>query len=168
MSQNKLIIGGVVLTLLIVVGSYFIVFPPGKSSSQATVLSYSTNDKERPKIEIKSTSFDLGAVKVSEQKSAVFTVKNVGKKPLQFTDISSSCMCTFGQIVVDGKKSPEFGMHAQGDYSGAVDSGKTAQVRVIYRPYEMPVYGPVEREVYMSTNDPENPKLTFKVTANVK
>jgi len=32
----------------------------------------------------------------------------------------------------------------------------------------MPVYGIIEREVYVSTNDPENPKLVFKVKATVK
>ena len=59
-------------------------------------------------------------------------------------------------------------MHAKSDDVIEIAPGKQALVRVIYVPSIMPVYGSVEREVYLNTNDPNSPKLTFKVIANVK
>lgn len=167
MSSKSLIIGSVVFSLLVLVGSYFLIFG-GKQSTAKQVISYSVNDKERPKAEVKNNFSDMGQMKVSQQKAVDFIVKNVGQKPLQLFNISSSCGCTVGQVVINGEESEEFGMHSQSDYVGEVAPGNQAIVRVIYRPYVMPVYGPVEREVYVSTNDPEKKKLVFKVKAFVK
>ncbi len=49
-------------------------------------------------------------------------------------------------------------MHAQSGYVTEVAPGDTATVRVIYKPSLMPVYGLVEREVYITTNDPDRQK----------
>lgn len=167
MSRNyQWFIGGSILLAIVLFGSYFAI----KKSAPPTVAvnSYTAGDKEKPKVEIGETSFDLGEMKVSEEKSAEFTFKNVGAKPLQLYDISSSCGCTVGQIVYRGKTSKEFGMHAVGSFDQVIAPGATAVVKVIYRPYVMPVYGAVDREVYLSTNDPAQPKLVFKVKAFVK
>ena len=107
-------------------------------------------------------------MKVSDDKSANFKIKNIGQKPLQLSNISSSCNCTFGQVIINGKESDVFGMHNVSDFAGEILPGKEAIIKVTYRPSIMLVYGAVEREVYVSTNDPENPKLIFKVKANVK
>lgn len=77
-------------------------------------------------------------------------------------------MCTVGQVIYQEKASQEFGMHSQSNYVAEIAPGKEATIKVTYRPYLMPVYGYVEREVYMATNDPLNSKLVFKVTATVQ
>ena len=59
-------------------------------------------------------------------------------------------------------------MHTQSGYVTEIASGETATVRLTYRPASMPVYGLVEREVYVTTNDPANEKLIFSITAKVK
>lgn len=166
MKSRTLIIGGVIFSLVILVSSYF--FLAGGQNQTVKIASYTTQDKERPKAEVKSSFSDMGTIKVSEQKEAEFTIKNVGSKPLQLSNISSSCGCTVGQVVYDGKTSQEFGMHSQSDLVAEVAPQKTAKLKVTYRPYVMPVYGVVEREVYVSTNDPDNPKLVFKVKAYVR
>lgn len=166
MNSKILIIGLVLFSLLAIGGSYF--FLVNGQKSQISVISYSLSDKERPKIEVKTTYFDLGSMKVSDDRSASFKIKNIGQKPLQFTNISSSCNCTFGQVVIDGRESELFGMHNISDFAGEILPDKEAAIKVTYRPSIMPVYGTIEREVYVSTNDPENPKLVFKVKANVK
>lgn len=166
MSSRTLIIAVAIFSVVVVVGSYFLV--AGGGTSAAKIVSYSTTDKEKPKVEVKTMFSDMGNIKVSEQKETVFIIKNIGQKPLQLSNISSSCNCTTGQVVIDGKASLEFGMHAQGDLAGEISPGKEGAVKVIYRPFVMPVYGMVEREVYVTTNDPENPKLVFKVKAYVK
>lgn len=165
MNSKILIIGLIIFSLAAIGGSYF--FLSSGQKSQPVITSYSLNDKERPKVEAKITFFDLGKMKVSEDKSANFKIKNIGQKPLQLSNVSSSCNCTFGQVVIDGKESDVFGMHNVSDFAGEIPPGKEAIIKVIYRPSIMPVYGAVEREVYVSTNDPENPKLIFKVKATV-
>lgn len=163
--DKKIVLGTIALSVVIIVG---FVLLAGKSDSQTKVASYQVSDKERPKVEMEKTFADLGIMKVSEEKAVDFTVKNVGNRPLQLSKVSSSCGCTLGQIIINGKKSPEFGMHSKSTYMAELATGKEATVRAIYRPYIMPVYGVVEREVYVQTNDPANPKLIFKVKANVQ
>jgi hypothetical protein len=161
-----LVIGIILFSLVAVIGSYFFLVSGQKMVPAIT--SYAISDKERPKVEVKTTSADLGKMKVSDDKSANFKIKNIGQKSLQLSNVNSSCNCTFGQIVIDGKESELFGMHNISDFAGEILPGKEATIKVTYRPSIMPVYGVIEREVYVNTNDPENPKLTFKVKANVK
>lgn len=168
MNTKTIIVLLIIFSALVLGGSYFFLSSSNNKSS-VEVASYSVNDKQRPQAQVKSSSADLGEMKVSDTKSQDFTVKNVGEKPLRLSNISSSCGCTTGQIIIDGKESAEFGMHSgQSDYAAVVEPGKTAIVRLTYRPYQMPVYGKVEREVYVETNDPENSKLVFKAQAFVK
>lgn len=167
MTKSILFIGGIV-TIAILLGSYFLLVPGGTSSPDVKEVSYTINSPDRPKAQIMSTIADLGEMKVSQQKEALFIVQNIGQKPLQLSKISSSCGCTVVKILYEGKESGEFGMHAIGNAIFEVAPQKEAQIKVIYRPYVMPVYGKVDREAYVSTNDPENPKLVFKVEAFVK
>ena len=59
-------------------------------------------------------------------------------------------------------------MHKQSGYVTDVFPGDTANVKVIYNPSIMPVYGNVSRDVYISTNDPDNPKITFTIKTSVR
>lgn len=166
MNPKIVITSVVVFSLVILFGSYFVLSKT--SSPEVKVASYTSTDKEKPVVEAKSTFFDMGKIKVADQKTAVFTVRNIGSKPLQLYDISSSCGCTVGQVSYQGKQSKEFGMHSVGSFDQMIAPQTEAKIKVIYRPYVMPVYGNVEREVYISTNDPQNPKLVFKVKAFVQ
>jgi len=143
------------------------VFSSGKNPSLAAA-SFSAQDDDRPKAETTQTFFDLGEIKVSDVKQEDFSLKNIGNKPLQILNINSSCNCTFGQVIYKDLITKEYGMHAQSGYVTEVAPGDTATVRVIYKPSLMPVYGLVEREVYITTNDPDRQKLVFSVKAKVK
>lgn len=164
--SKALVIGLIIFSLVAIIGSYF--FLVSGQKQQVPIISYSLDDKEKPKVEAKTTFFDLGTMKVSEDKFANFKIKNIGQKSLQLSNINSSCNCTFGQVVINGKESEVFGMHNVSDFAGEILPGKEAIIKVTYRPSIMPVYGAIEREVYVNTNDPKNPKLTFKVKATVK
>lgn len=165
MKKIALILMGVFLLIGFLYGVYYLTNP--QSQPEKKIVFYKQEDKEKPKIEIKNSFIDLGKMKVSEEKKGEFIIKNIGQKPLQLFNITSSCGCTLGQIEIEGKFSDVFGMHSRSDWIGEVKPEKTARVWVIYRPFVMPVYGKVEREVYVSTNDPENPKLVFRVEAIV-
>lgn len=166
--MSKFTIFSVVLTLVLI--GAFVIFASSSNSKQGIVSSsnYSKDSKQKPTAVAPKTSEDLGKMKVSDEKYADFLLENKGNRPLQITRITSSCNCTFGKILYEGKESEEYGMHSRGlGVAGEIAPGKTATVRVIYRPFIMPVYGFIEREVYIETNDPSNSNLTFKVTATV-
>lgn len=164
-TSKTLIIGIIIFSVAVIGSSYYLLV--GGQKPQAQIISYSVSDKEKPKAEVKTTFADLGKMKVSDDKSANFKIKNIGQKPLQLSNLSSDCGCTFGQVVIDEKESELFGMHNTSDFAGEILPGKIGTIKVIYRPFIMPVYGQIERAVFVSTNDPENPKLVFKVKAIV-
>ncbi|MBI3619679.1 DUF1573 domain-containing protein [Candidatus Roizmanbacteria bacterium] len=166
MSTRNIIIGLLLFSVIFVGGGYLLF--AGENKAEVKVVTYSFRDKDRPAAEVEKTLVDLGNIRVSDQKVATFTIKNVGTRPLQISRMSSSCHCTVGQFLYQGKSSGEYGMSSVSDTFPAVATNTEATVKVIYRPYIMPVYGPVEREVYVMTNDPSKPKIIFQVTANVK
>jgi hypothetical protein len=162
----KVIVISLFGVVIFIIGIAF-VFTRGKTPSPAKA-GYSAENSDRPKVEVSGTFFDLGEMKVSDVGKKDFELKNTGTKPLQILNINSSCGCTVGQLIYQGNESKEYGMHAQSGYVAEVAPGDTATIRVIYRPAVMPVYGPVERDVYVTTNDPDNSKLIFRVKAVVK
>lgn len=161
------IIGGLTIFVIILI-VVFSINEQKQVSGGVNIASYSATDSDRPKAKTDSTFFDLGKMSVKDEKTAEFIIENTGSKPLQLYKISSSCDCTFGRLDIEGNKSPELGMHARNSWTGTIEQGKKAVVSVIYRPSIMPVSGIVTRDVYVQTNDPENPKLTFTVKADVE
>lgn len=129
---------------------------------------YTKENLDRPKAEVKENLIDIGEMKVNEIKEVSFSLKNIGNKPLQILNINSSCNCTFGKIIYKDIETKQFGMHKQSGYVTDIAPNDTATVKVIYNPSIMPVYGPISRDVYVSTNDPENSKLTFTIKTIVK
>lgn len=166
--NNKIIIGSIIVSGLILILGVFLL-GQGTRSSQVIISSYSSTDQSKPKAQIDKSSADLGPMKVSDEKSIDFVIKNIGDKPLQITGLSTSCHCTAAKVIYEGIESQEYGMHAtEATVISEISPSKQAIVRVTYRPFLMPVYGFVEREAYVETNDPQNSKITFRVTTNVK
>jgi len=131
-------------------------------------ITYSASSAEKPVAEAPDSLFDFGEIKVSDVKENDFVLKNTGTRPLQILNINSSCNCTAGKIIYNGTETKEYGMHVQSGYLMDIAPNTEAKVRVIYRPSLMPVYGAVEREVYITTNDPQKDRLVFAIKANVK
>ena len=165
MSPKSIIIS-LIAFFALVVGLAFL-FSVGQKPVPAAV-SFSAQDNDRPKAETTQTFFDMGEIKVSDVKQQDYTLNNVGTKPLQILNVNSSCGCTAGQIIYNGETSKEYSMHSQSGFVTEIAPGDTATVRLTYRPATMPVYGVVEREVYVTTNDPANQKLIFSIKAKVK
>lgn len=167
MKTDKIVIILIAVTTIIILGGIVLVASK-EGSGNTSIASYTLNDSERPKATTDSSFQDLGKMKVSDEKTAFFTVTNSGSKPLILSKINSSCDCTFGKITINETSSPELGMHSRSTWQGTVEPGKEAKVEVIYRPSIMPVKGEVGRDVYVTTNDPEKPMLTFSVKAFVE
>jgi len=129
---------------------------------------FSIESLDRPKAEVLNNFIDIGEMKVNEIKEVSFDLKNIGNKPLQILNINSSCNCTFGKVLYKDIETKQFGMHKQSGYVTDIAPNDSATVKVIYNPSIMPVYGNVSRDVYITTNDPENSKLIFTIKTFVK
>lgn len=164
MSGKAIIIGSIIF-LAGLFGTVFLFASGDKPESKAVV--YTAESPEKPQAEVSTSLIDIGRMSVNDEKNADFTIKNVGTKPMQILDLTTSCHCTFGQIIYNGKESDKFSMNGSPGVITEIAPGDTATVRVIYIPSIMPVYGAVEREAYVDTNDPLNKKLVFSITMNV-
>jgi len=162
----KAIVISVVAFFAAIVGLSFLV-TSGQEPKPAAA-NFSTQDSDRPQAETSQTIFDIGNIKVTDVKRQDYSLKNIGTKPLQILNVNSSCGCTAGQIIYKEEISREYSMHFQSGFVTEIAPGDTATVRLTYRPASMPVYGLVEREVYVTTNDPVNQKLVFGIKAKVQ
>ncbi|WP_163271152.1 DUF1573 domain-containing protein [Chelativorans alearense] len=116
---------------------------------------------------------ELGVLAVEDVGRADFRLKNTGTEPIEFSQVRTSCMCTFAEIVLPAGKSPEFNMAMHNDaatnaWKGVLNPGEEAAVTVIYKPALMPVEGSVARNVKFATTDPQNPVVELGVHATVK
>lgn len=164
-TDTKIILAAIGASLLIIGGAAVVL---GKDMSpkrdQLGTASMTIDKKEE----------DFGSMKVSDEKTATFTITNTSQdSALRIWGISTSCDCTFASVTVDGKKTGEFNMpmHMSStlkNWIGEVAAGKNAVLAVTYKPSVMPVSGPVSRQTTFSTNDPKNPEVTVSVSANVQ
>ena len=159
MTDKKIIIGFIVLTILILGGGIFVL-----SSTSATPAKITAS--QNAKVEILEKTFDWGNIPYSGEKvTKTFTIKNSGTDILQLSGIKTSCTCTKAQISVDGKTSPYFSMHSTSSWVGEIPPGKEAQLLVIFDQtfHGTTGVGPIERLVSMETNDTQNPSLEFSL-----
>ena len=138
------------------------------SQNRQELKRYTKEDINRPRLVVKERFKDMGEMRLQETRSTEFVLKNEGNKDLQVYYGSTNCGCTFGQVITAGKKSPVFGMHSNQKFLVSVPPGEEFVVRAIYKPFLMPVKGPVQRAVYIKTNDPDNPQVEFVVGAVVR
>jgi hypothetical protein len=124
-----------------------------------------------PEIAIDSFEYDFGTVSMAEgMVEHTFEIRNIGQGDLRINRIWTSCMCTTARLKVNGKTSPEFGMHSASMlWSQKISPQQTAYLNVVFDPaYHGPRgIGEIVRVIYLSTNDPENENIKIKLTGNV-
>ncbi len=118
MKPNKLIITISILTLVILgLGVWLISRPTAGSQLGATTAAGA-------KAEVGATDFDWGNIDYGGgDVTAEFDIKNSGSGPLSLAEVSTSCMCTTAQIMINGQKSPFFGMHQKSSWIGQLSAG---------------------------------------------
>ena len=148
-SKRKFVVAGLAAAAVLAVAGAFAydalpsyLAPP--SGKQVATAAGGPQYSEQARVEILEENRDLGTIRVSDERTAEFLLRNVGGKPLHISQVQTSCMCTFAQVVIDDKKSPLFNMEmhnssAVQSWKGSVDPGLSATIRVIYRPSLMPV-----------------------------
>ncbi len=155
----------IIVIVIIIIGG---VFSVADFSGDTDIAKYQTDTEEKPKIELSENTFDFGAINVQDIKTKDVKIKNSGQKSLVLSGFTTSCNCTFVQLIQGDKESPRFSMHYTDPWQAEISPGEKAIVRVIYQPNLMPVQGSVSRSVVFKTNDPDNPSVNISFTANVK
>lgn len=155
-----------VLVAVVVAGIFFLL---GSFSQKEKISFYKISDGQRPRLKIAGESFkDLGKMKLSDEKTVLFPIKNEGEARLEIFYGSSSCGCTSGQLKTKEKSSPVFDMHSNNQFYFELAPGEEGEVELIYKPSLMPAYGKVQRAVMLKSNDPENPQVSFSIEALVE
>ncbi len=128
---------------------------------------------DRPKIAINPIRYDFGDVSVAKGVvSTTMTVTNEGKTDLVLYNIETSCMCTTGQLIVNGRGSPLFGMNMGDDkhptgWSDTIAPGQSAELRIYYNPtMHEELRGPLERNIRVFSSDPVDFEYDVRISAN--
>ena len=103
-----------------------------------------------------------------KKQDLVFEMKNTGDGDLKIDSIWTSCHCTTAKLTANGKTSAEFGMDKYST-SQKIAPGESGFLEVTFDPaFHGPQgIGAAVREIYLSTNDPLNPKARIQLSANV-
>lgn len=163
MSDIKLIIGVVAVSVVIMVGGVFI---NAKVSTPQNV-SFNNNVK----LQVDKTTYDWGNISMQKGKvEKTFQIENTGISDLKLYNVSTSCHCTTAQLILNGQESPLFGMNSKSPYVMVVQKGSKADLKVVFDPaFHGPNgVGAISRRILVSTNDPGNAQLSFSLTAFVE
>lgn len=114
----------------------------------AVIIAGCTNNLGQPKIELSTTSFDLGDINPNEGiRTETFFVKNTGNSLLKIISVSTSCGCTEAEV-----KSNEILPEEQ------------TELIVNYDPSVHPDFvGKIKRVIYIKSNDPLNEEIELEI-----
>lgn len=110
---------------------------------------FASNLVAQPKIEaVGGTSIELGDHYQGQKVERVVHIKNVGNDTLRIKEVKAQCGCTATLL-----STKTLGPNAEGELSITFDTHNSS--------------GRVTKQVYVSSNDTTNPKLTISFSANV-
>jgi len=121
---------------------------PAQKPADASAAAEQKPSGPAPKIEFEKITHNFNDVSPSSENVCEFKFKNTGKGLLKITDVSKSCGCT--PFTLD-----------KIEYA----AGETGQLKVKYNAGTYP--GPVTRNLFVSSNDLTNPKVTLTIQANI-
>jgi hypothetical protein len=132
---------------------------------------YSRTDPDAPRLIAMSTEYDFGDVSLKKGiVKTAFLIKNTGKNPLEFFNITTSCGCTTAQVELTSGTSPTYTMpgHKEPEiWRGKLAPGENAKLIVYYDPsVHKDLVGAVTREIYVTTNDPVTPEMKIRIKVN--
>ncbi len=106
----------------------------------------------KPQIQVEMTSFDFGDVVNGEIVSRDITVRNVGTADLVVETVSTTCGCTTATLE-----------------PMTIPPGGTATLHIEYDSgaHGPELTGPVTRQIFIQSNDPNTPEALVEFTANV-
>jgi len=102
-----------------------------------------------PRIKFEQSEFDFGTMFQDEKVTHEYVFQNTGKSPLKITNVNTNCGCTAG-------KPP----------AGEIAPGEKHAISVTFASGRM--RDRVTKHIYVTTNDPANPRTTLTITGTVK
>jgi len=105
-----------------------------------------------PDILLEEEQLDLGPLQNGEVRSFEVEVVNQGTGDLVIEAVSTSCGCTSARVIPT-----TLGPGESGSLQVTFDSGA-------HGPEEL---GPVLKQVFIASNDPDQPELEFRLTADI-
>lgn len=101
-------------------------------------------------LDMPSASYDFGRVSTTGDVVHIFAVQNTGTADLVISNLVTSCGCTTAELS-----------------SSVIPPGQRADLNVIFDPDFHEVRGEVTRLVWFATNDPTQPWVEVRITADV-
>lgn len=105
-----------------------------------------------PDIWLEQEQLDLGPVQNGEVRSFEVEVVNQGSRDLVIEAVSTSCGCTSARVIPT-----TLGPGESGSLQVTFDSGA-------HGPEEL---GPVLRQIFIASNDPDSPEVEFRLSAEI-
>lgn len=104
--------------------------------------------KNAPHILVDSTTFDFGRCFIGDVINHEFILKNTGKSTLIIHKVKTSCGCTTSNLEKD-----------------SLAPGESTKIKARFNTYGK--RGGQEKEIFVITNDPKQPKTTLKIKGKV-
>ena len=104
-----------------------------------------------PQVDIPKAEYDFGMIPADPPVSYVFAIQNTGATPLTVSNLVTSCGCTTAELS-----------------AGVIQPGERADLQVVFDPDFHRTVGPVTRVVWAMTDDPTQPWIELKVSADVR
>jgi Protein of unknown function (DUF1573) len=104
-----------------------------------------------PVLQMPSAKYDWGIIPKAPPVTHIFAVQNTGTADLVLSNMVTSCGCTTSQLS-----------------SSVIPPGQRADLTITFNPSFHKVEGDVTRLVWFGTNDPTQPWVEVKLTANVQ
>ena len=104
-----------------------------------------------PDLQIPSASYDWGIIPKSPPVTHIFAVQNTGTADLVLSNMVTSCACTTAKLS-----------------SSVIPPGQRADLTITFNPSFHKVEGDVVRLVWFGSNDPTQPWVEVRLTANVE
>ena len=105
----------------------------------------------KPGIAVSTKRYDFGQIKQGDVVTTELTVRNIGNKELKIESVATSCGCTSAQL------KPKI-----------IPSGGVGKLFIRYDSGSHPDKGPIERHIYIASNDPDKAEVDVVITADVQ
>jgi len=104
-----------------------------------------------PRVDLPTASYDFGTILGRPDVAHVFAVQNTGTADLEIGNLVTSCGCTTARLT-----------------SSVIPPGQRADLTVVFDPDFHTTRGETVRLVWFATNDPTQPWVEVRITADVE
>lgn len=160
-----IVVGIVVILILLFVVFFAYTIKSGRGSkTDNDSTTYTSDEALAPRAVLSKKYFNAGQLKnKTDLVTHSFNLSNQGQSNLVISKLTTSCHCTTAQLIYDGRSSQKWGMASGSDWQVSIKPGDTAVINIEYDPKKMISDGLIQRAIYIITNDPKQPELTYQM-----